>query len=98
MERELLGYLEVPIGNPHPHLAGPGRLPVRLPRRRCALAADFGSEVHISPDQLATSSASPAKASTVNRSSGARTAFWDLQRGRILLQNMAKLTAVPRNE
>jgi hypothetical protein len=31
-------------------------------------------------------------------SCGARTAFLDLQRGRILLQNMTKLTAVARNE
>ncbi len=27
-------------------------LPVRLARRLCALAADFGSEVHISQEQL----------------------------------------------
>src|SRR5258708_7675729 len=32
-------------------------LPIRLARRLCALASDYGSEVHISQEQLASSSA-----------------------------------------
>jgi CRP/FNR family transcriptional regulator, cyclic AMP receptor protein len=73
-------------------------LPVRLARRLCALASDFGSEVHISQEQLGV--VVGAARESVNR----QLQLWrkdgilDLQRGRILLQNMTKLTAVARNE
>src|ERR1700676_4549288 len=73
-------------------------LPVRLARRLCALASDFGSEVHISQEQLGVFVG--AARESVNR----QLQLWrkdgivDLQRGRILLQNMTKLTAVARNE
>jgi CRP/FNR family cyclic AMP-dependent transcriptional regulator len=73
-------------------------LPVRLARRLCALASDYGSEVHISQEQLGIFVG--AARESVNR----QLQLWrkdgivDLQRGRILLQNMARLTAVARNE
>src|SRR6266481_9478190 len=73
-------------------------LPIRLARRLCALAADFGSEVHISQEQLGVFVG--AARESVNRQLQAwrKEAILDLQRGRILLQNMTKLTAVARNE
>ena len=73
-------------------------LPVRLARRLCALAADFGSEVHISQGQLGIFVG--AARESVNR----QLRLWrkdgilDLQRGRILLQNIGKLSALARNE
>src|SRR5450631_1110884 len=73
-------------------------LPVRLARRLCALASDFGSEVHISQEQLGIFVG--AARESVNR----QLQLWrkedilDLQRGRILLLNMNRLTAVARNE
>ena len=76
----------------------PGPLPVRLARRLCALASDFGSEVHISQEQLGVFVG--AARESVNR----QLLLWrkdgilDLQRGRVLLLNMSKLTAVARNE
>jgi CRP-like cAMP-binding protein len=76
----------------------PQPLPVRLARRLCALAADFGSEVHISQQQLGVFVG--AARESVNR----QLRLWrkdgilDLQRGRILLLNMNRLTAVARNE
>jgi CRP/FNR family cyclic AMP-dependent transcriptional regulator len=73
-------------------------LPVRLARRLCALASDFGSEVHISQEQLGVFVG--AARESVNRQLQAwrKDGILDLQRGRILLQNMTKLTAVARNE
>ena len=73
-------------------------LPARLARRLCALAADFGSEVHISQEQLGEFVG--AGRESVNRwlQSWRKDGILDLQRGRILLQNMTKLTAVARNE
>src|SRR5450755_4624717 len=73
-------------------------LPVRLARRLCALATDYGSEVHISQEQLGVFVG--AARESVNR----QLQLWrkedilDLQRGRILLLNMNRLTAVARNE
>ncbi|SFJ00613.1 Crp/Fnr family transcriptional regulator [Bradyrhizobium sp. Gha] len=73
-------------------------LPVRLARRLCALGADFGSEVHISQEQLGVFVG--AARESVNRQLQAwrKEAILDLQRGRILLRNMSKLTAIARNE
>ena len=72
--------------------------PVRLARRLVALASDYGSEVHISQEQLGVFVG--AARESVNRQLQAwrKDGILDLQRGRILLQNMAKLTAVARNE
>jgi CRP/FNR family cyclic AMP-dependent transcriptional regulator len=73
-------------------------LPVRLARRLCALAADFGSEVHISQEQLGVFVG--AARESVNR----QLQLWrkekilDLQRGKVLLLDLPKLTAVARNE
>jgi CRP/FNR family transcriptional regulator, cyclic AMP receptor protein len=73
-------------------------LPVRLAKRLCALASDYGSEVHISQEQLGIIVG--AARESVNR----QLQLWrkdgivDLQRGRIMLHNMPKLTAVARNE
>jgi CRP/FNR family cyclic AMP-dependent transcriptional regulator len=50
-------------------------LPIRLARRLCAPASDFGSEVHISQQQFGVFVGAAAKASTASCSSGARTAF-----------------------
>lgn len=73
-------------------------LPVRLARRLCALAAEVGSEVHISQEQLGVFVG--AARESVNRQLQAwrKEAILDLQRGRILLRNMTKLTAIARNE
>jgi CRP/FNR family cyclic AMP-dependent transcriptional regulator len=76
----------------------PQPLPVRLARRLCALASDFGSEVQISQQQLGV--VVGAARESVNR----QLQLWrkdgilDLQRGRILLLNMARLSAMARNE
>ena len=73
-------------------------LPVRLARRLCALASDAGSEVQISQEQLGT--VVGAARESVNRQLQVwrKEGILDLQRGRILLQNMTRLTAVARNE
>jgi CRP-like cAMP-binding protein len=73
-------------------------LPVRLARRLCALGADYGSEVHISQEQLGIFVG--AARESVNRQLQAwrKEAILDLQRGRILLKNMTKLTTIARNE
>lgn len=72
-------------------------LPVRLARRLCALASDFGSEVHISQEQLGVFVG--AARESVNR----QLQLWrkdgivDLQRGRILLLQINKLSAVAQD-
>src|ERR1700749_4039212 len=73
-------------------------LPVRLARRLCALAADFGSEVHISQEQLGIFVG--AARESVNRQLQAwrKDGILDLQRGRIMLQNLTRLAAIARNE
>ena len=73
-------------------------LPVRLARRLVALAADFGSEVHISQEQLGIFVG--AARESVNRQPQLwrKDGILDLQRGRILLQNLNRLTSVARNE
>lgn len=73
-------------------------LPVRLARRLCALAADFGAEVHISQEQLGVFVG--AARESVNRQLQAwrKDDILDLHRGRILLKNMGRLTAVARSQ
>ncbi len=73
-------------------------LPVRLARRLCALAADFGSEVHISQEQLGVFVGAARESVNRQLQLWRKDGILDLQRGRILLQNMNKLTAVARNE
>lgn len=73
-------------------------LPVRLARRLCALASDFGAEVHISQEQLGVFIG--AARESVNRQlrQWRKDGILDLQRGRVLLLNMTKLSAVARND
>ena len=73
-------------------------LPVRLARRLCALAADSGSEVHISQQQLGVFVGAARESVNRQLQLWRKDGILDLQRGRILLQNMGKLTAVARNE
>ena len=73
-------------------------LPVRLARRLCALAVDFGSEVHISQEQLGVFVGAARESVNRQLQLWRKDGILDLQRGRILLQNMTKLTAVARNE
>src|SRR6266536_191916 len=73
-------------------------LPVRLARRLCALAADFGSEVHISQEQLGVFVGAARESVNRQLQLWRKDGILDLQRGRILLRNMTKLTAIARNE
>src|ERR1700738_1987038 len=73
-------------------------LSVRLARRLCALAADCGSEVHISQEQLGVFVGAARESVNRQLQLWRKDGILDLQRGRILLQNMTKLTAVARNE
>jgi len=73
-------------------------LPVRLARRLCALAADFGSEVHISQQQLGVFVGAARESVNRQLQLWRKDGILDLQRGRILLRNMGRLTAVARNE
>jgi CRP/FNR family transcriptional regulator, cyclic AMP receptor protein len=73
-------------------------LPVRLARRLCALASDFGSEVHISQEQLGIFVGAARESVNRQLQLWRRDGILDLQRGRILLRNMTKLAAVARNE
>jgi len=77
---------------------GPIPLPVRLARRLCALASDFGSEVHISQEQLGVFVGAARESVNRQLQLWRKDGILDLQRGRIMLQNMTKLTAVARNE
>src|SRR5882762_1849036 len=73
-------------------------LPVRLARRLCALAADFGSEVHISQQQLGVFVGAARESVNRQLQLWRKDGILDLQRGRILLLNMDRLTAVARNQ
>src|SRR5215813_5932998 len=73
-------------------------LPVRLARRLCALADDFGSEVHISQEQLGIFVGAARESVNRQLQQWRKEGILDLQRGRILLQNMSRLTAIARND
>jgi CRP/FNR family transcriptional regulator, cyclic AMP receptor protein len=73
-------------------------LPVRLARRLCALATEFGSEVHISQEQLGVFVGAARESVNRQLQLWRKDGILDLQRGRILLLNMGRLTAVARNE
>ena len=73
-------------------------LPVRLARRLCALASDFGSEVHISQEQLGVFVGAARESVNRQLQLWRKDGILDLQRGRILLRNMGKLAAVAKNE
>jgi len=73
-------------------------LPVRLARRLCALADDFGSEVHISQEQLGVFVGAARESVNRQLQLWRKDGILDLQRGRVLLQNMTRLAAIARNE
>ncbi|MGY3620192.1 CRP/FNR family cyclic AMP-dependent transcriptional regulator [Bradyrhizobium sp. USDA 10063] len=73
-------------------------LPVRLAKRLCALASDYGSEVHISQEQLGIFVGAARESVNRQLQLWRKDGILDLQRGRILLHNMNKLTAVARKE
>jgi CRP-like cAMP-binding protein len=73
-------------------------LPVRLARRLCALAADFGSEVHISQEQLGIFVGAARESVNRQLQSWRKDGILDLQRGRILLQNLNKLTVIANDK
>jgi CRP-like cAMP-binding protein len=73
-------------------------LPVRLARRLCALASDFGSELHISQQQLGVFVGAARESVNRQLQHWRKDGILDLQRGRILLLNIGRLTAVARNE
>jgi CRP/FNR family cyclic AMP-dependent transcriptional regulator len=73
-------------------------LPVRLARRLCALGSDFGTEVHISQEQLGIFVGAARESVNRQLQLWRKDGILDLQRGRILLLNMNRLTAVARNE
>jgi CRP-like cAMP-binding protein len=73
-------------------------LPVRLARRLCALASDFGSELHISQEQLGVFVGAARESVNRQLQHWRKDGILDLQRGRILLLNMGRLTAVARDE
>ncbi len=73
-------------------------LPVRLARRLCALASDFGSEVHISQEQLGVFVGAARESVNRQLQQWRKDGILDLQRGRVLLLDMAKLTAAARND
>src|SRR6202011_339886 len=69
-------------------------LPVRLARRLCALASDFGSEVHISQEQLGVFVGAARESVNRQLQLWRKDGILDLQRGRIMLLNKSRLTAV----
>lgn len=69
-------------------------LHVRMARRLCALAVDFGSEVHISQEQLGVYVGAARESVNRQLQEWRREGILDLQRGRISLLDMNKLTAV----
>src|SRR3979490_3402048 len=73
-------------------------LPVRLARPPCALASDFGSRGHISQEQPGVFVGAARESVNRQLQLWRKDGILDLQRGRILLQNMTKLTAVARND
>src|SRR3984957_8245032 len=73
-------------------------LPVRLARRLCALASDFGSEVHISQEQLGVFVGAARESVNRQLQTWRKDGILALQRGRILLQNINKLISDARNE
>ena len=72
-------------------------LQVRLARRLCALAADFGSEVQISQEQLGIYVGAARESVNRQLQQWRRDGILELKRGRIVLKNLGKLTAEAKN-
>lgn len=73
-------------------------LSVRMARRLCALAADFGSEVHISQEQLGTYVGAARESVNRQLQQWRRDKLLELHRGRIEILNMTKLRAQARED
>ncbi|WP_407177974.1 Crp/Fnr family transcriptional regulator [Bradyrhizobium sp. STM 3562] len=73
-------------------------LSVRLARRLVALAADFGMEVHVSQEQLGVFVGAARESVNRQLQSWRKDGILDLQRGRILVQDMPRLSTIARNE
>ena len=68
-------------------------------RGDCARSrSDFGSEVHISQEQLGVFVGAARESVNRQLQQWRKDGILDLQRGRILLHNIGRLTAVARNE
>jgi CRP-like cAMP-binding protein len=68
-------------------------LHVRLARRLCALADDFGNEVQISQEQLGIYVGAARESVNRQLQEWRKSGILELRRGRIFLKNMDKLTA-----
>ncbi|WP_315761369.1 MULTISPECIES: Crp/Fnr family transcriptional regulator [unclassified Bradyrhizobium] len=73
-------------------------LPIRLARRLCALADDFGSEVHISQEQLGIFVGAARESVNRQLQTWRKDGILKLQRGRILLQDLTKLSAIAHSD
>ena len=67
---------------------------MRLARRLSALAADYGSEVHISQEQLGVFVGAARESVNRQLQLWRKDGMLDLQRGRIVLVNLDRLAAV----
>jgi CRP-like cAMP-binding protein len=73
-------------------------LPVRMARRLCALAEDYGSEVHISQEQLGIYVGAARESVNRQLQQWRRNGILELKRGRIELLNLEKLAGEARTE
>src|SRR5262245_20535552 len=73
-------------------------LHARLARRLCALADDFGSEVHISQEELGISVGAARESVNRQLQEWRRAGIIELRRGRISLLDMARLSAAANGE
>ncbi|MFL5029241.1 MAG: Crp/Fnr family transcriptional regulator [Xanthobacteraceae bacterium] len=73
-------------------------LHARLARRLCALADDFGSEVHISQEELGTYVGAARESVNRQLQEWRRAGIIDLGRGRISLLDIERLTAAASGE
>jgi CRP/FNR family cyclic AMP-dependent transcriptional regulator len=73
-------------------------LPVRMARRLCALAEDYGSEVHISQEQLGIYVGAARESVNRQLQQWRRNGILELKRGRIELLNLEKLAGEGRTE
>jgi len=73
-------------------------LPVRMARRLCALAEDYGSEVHISQEQLGIYVGAARESVNRQLQQWRRDGILELKRGRIGLLNLKRLAGEARSE
>jgi CRP/FNR family cyclic AMP-dependent transcriptional regulator len=73
-------------------------LPVRMARRLCALAEDYGSEVHISQEQLGVYVGAARESINRQLQQWRRDGILELKRGRIELLNLNRLASEARSE